>query len=116
MAMVVALLSTTFEGANQKSRRAYRTPQFRLLWISLLTPAPPPPGVLVVASSLDPVVVNGEDRSANSPSVAGEEVALPTETVLSTSPPTGLSFKFMRLVLAFVIPNNFLLDSYSFMF
>ena len=46
-----------------------------------------PPGALAAASSLDPVVVNGEDRSTNSPSAAGEEVALPTEAVLPTGPP-----------------------------
>ena len=45
-----------------------------------------PPGTLAVASSLDPVVVSGEGRSANSPSAAGEEVVLPTEAVLSTGP------------------------------
>ena len=46
-----------------------------------------PPGSLAAASSLVPVVVSGEDRSANSPSAAGEEVALPTEAVLPTGPP-----------------------------
>ena len=46
-----------------------------------------PPGALAAASSLDPVVVSGEDRSANSPSAAGEEVALPKEAVLPTGPP-----------------------------
>ena len=46
-----------------------------------------PPGALAVASFLDPVVVSGEDRSANSPSAAGEEVALPIEAVLPKSPP-----------------------------
>ena len=45
-----------------------------------------PPGSLAAASSLDPVVVGWEDRSKNSPSVADEEVALPTEAVLSTDP------------------------------
>ena len=46
-----------------------------------------PPGASAVASSLDPVVVRWEDRSANSPSAAREEVALPTEAVLLTGPP-----------------------------
>ena len=32
-----------------------------------------PPGSMATASSLDPVVVGGEDRSVNSPSAAGEE-------------------------------------------
>ena len=45
-----------------------------------------PPGASVAASSLDPVIVSEEDRSANSPSVAGEEAALPTEAVLPTDP------------------------------
>ena len=46
-----------------------------------------PPGLSAAASSLDPVVVGGEDRSENSPSSVGEEAALPTEAVLSTDPP-----------------------------
>ena len=46
-----------------------------------------PQGVLAAASSLDPVVVSGEDRLVNSPSIAGEEVTLPTETVLPAGPP-----------------------------
>ena len=45
-----------------------------------------PPGSSAAASSLDPVVVGGEDRSKNSPSAASEEAALPTEAVLSTDP------------------------------
>ena len=45
-----------------------------------------PPGSSVVASSLDPVVVCGEDRSENSPSTAGEEAVLPTEAVLPMDP------------------------------
>ena len=48
-----------------------------------------PPGASAVASSLDPVVVSGEDRSANSPSAAGEEAVLPTdqeEAILPTDP------------------------------
>ena len=47
-----------------------------------------PPSASAAAPSLDPVAVRGEDRSTNSPSTAGEEVALPTEAVLSTGPPT----------------------------
>ena len=46
-----------------------------------------PPGASVAASSLDPVVVSREDRSANSPSAAGEEAVLSTEAVLPTDPP-----------------------------
>ena len=38
-----------------------------------------PLGASVAASSLDPVVISGEDRSANSPSVIGEEAVLPTD-------------------------------------
>ena len=38
-----------------------------------------PPGASAAASSLDPIVVSGEDRSANSPSAAGEEAVLPTD-------------------------------------
>ena len=45
-----------------------------------------PPGASVATSSLDPVVVSEEDRSTNSPSVAGEEAALPTKAVLLTDP------------------------------
>ena len=45
-----------------------------------------PPGASAAASSLDPVVVSGEDRSVNSPSAAGEEAAFPTEAVLPTNP------------------------------
>ena len=45
-----------------------------------------PLGASATASS-DPVVVSGEDHSANSSSAAGEEVALPTEVVLPTGPP-----------------------------
>ena len=44
-----------------------------------------PPGS-TVASSLDAVIVGGEDRSENSPTAAGEEAVLPTEAVLSTAP------------------------------
>ena len=44
-----------------------------------------PPGALAAASSLDPVVVSGEDRSTNSPTATGEEVALSTEAVLPTN-------------------------------
>ena len=73
-----------------------------------------PPSASAAAPSLDPVAVSGEDRSMNSPSAGGEEVALPTEAVLSTGPPTELSFKFMRLVLVFVVPNN-LLFSFGFL-
>ena len=47
-----------------------------------------PPGALAAASSLDPVVVSGEDHSTNSPSAAGEGVVLPTETVLPAGPST----------------------------
>ena len=47
-----------------------------------------PSGSTAVASSLDPVVIGGEDRSMNCPSAAGEEAALPTEVVLSTYPST----------------------------
>ena len=47
-----------------------------------------PLGSTAAASSLDPVVVGGEDRSVNSPSAAGEEATLPTEAVLLTDPPT----------------------------
>ena len=46
-----------------------------------------PPGASAAASSLDPVVVSGEDRLKNSPSVAGEEAVLPKEAVLPTDPP-----------------------------
>ena len=46
-----------------------------------------PPGSTAAASSLDPVVVGGEDRSVNSPSAVGKEAALPMEAVLSTDPP-----------------------------
>ena len=46
-----------------------------------------PPGASAAASSLDLVVVSGEDRSANSPSVAGKNAALPTEAVLLKDPP-----------------------------
>ena len=46
-----------------------------------------PPGASAAASSLDPVLIGGEDRSANSPSTASEEALLPTEVVLSTNPP-----------------------------
>ena len=46
-----------------------------------------PPGESAAAPSLDLIVVSGEDRSTNNPSVAGEEVALPIEAVLPTSPP-----------------------------
>ena len=48
------------------------------------------PGASATASSLDPIVVSEGDRSANSPSVAGEEVVLPTdqeEAALTTDPP-----------------------------
>ena len=49
-----------------------------------------PPGASAAASSsLDPVVVSGEDCSANSPSAAGEEAVLPTdqeEAILPTDP------------------------------
>ena len=46
-----------------------------------------PPGASAAAPSLDLIAVSGEDRSTNSPSAAGEEVALPTEAVLPTGPP-----------------------------
>ena len=46
-----------------------------------------PPSLSATASSLDLVVVGGEDRSENSPSAASEGVALPMEAVLSTDPP-----------------------------
>ena len=36
-----------------------------------------PPGGSAAASSLDPIVVSGEDRSVNSPSAAREEAVLP---------------------------------------
>ena len=45
-----------------------------------------PPGASAAASALDRIAVSGEDRSENSPAVAGEEVVLPTdqeEAVLS---------------------------------
>ena len=45
-----------------------------------------PPSLSATASSLDLVVVGGEDRSENSPSAASEGVALPMEAVLSTDP------------------------------
>ena len=45
-----------------------------------------PLGASADASSLDPIVVSGEDRSANSPSATDEEAVLPTEAVLSTDP------------------------------
>ena len=45
-----------------------------------------PPGTLAAASSLDHIVVSGEDRSTNSPSATGEGVVLPTETILPTGP------------------------------
>ena len=48
------------------------------------------PGASAAASSLDPVVVNEEDRSTNSPSAAEDEAVLPTdreEAVLPTDPP-----------------------------
>ena len=85
MAMVVALSHTTFVGASQKSQTACRTPQFRLLRISLPIPAAPPDST-AVASSFDPIVVGGEDRSVNSPSTASEEAALLMEAVLSMYP------------------------------
>ena len=44
-----------------------------------------PPGS-TAASSLDLIIVGGEDRSENSPSATGEEVVLPTEAILSTAP------------------------------
>ena len=44
------------------------------------------PGALAAASSLDPIVVSGEDRSTNSPSATGEGVVLPTETILPAGP------------------------------
>ena len=46
-----------------------------------------PPSALATASALDPIVVSGEDRPENSPTVAGEETVLPMaqeEAVLST--------------------------------
>ena len=46
-----------------------------------------PPSVLVVASALDPIAVSREDRSENSPAVAGEEAVFPMdreEAVLPT--------------------------------
>ena len=49
-----------------------------------------PPGASAPASSLDPIVVREEDRSADNPSAAGEEAVLPTdreEVVLPTDPP-----------------------------
>ena len=48
-----------------------------------------PPGESAAASTLDPIVVSREDRSANSPSAAGEEAVLPTdrdEAILPTDP------------------------------
>ena len=47
-----------------------------------------PPGASAAASSLDLVVVSGEDRSTNSPSAVGEGVVLPTETVFPAGPST----------------------------
>ena len=46
-----------------------------------------PPSVSAAASSLDPIVVSGENRSTNSPFAAGKEVVLPTEAVLPMGPP-----------------------------
>ena len=47
-----------------------------------------PPGVsAAAASSLDHVLVSGEDCSANSPFAVGEEAVLATEVVLSMDPP-----------------------------
>ena len=48
-------------------------------------------GASATASSLDPVVDSEGDRSANSPSAAGEEVVLPTEpeeAALASDPPS----------------------------
>ena len=46
-----------------------------------------PPGASTASSSLDHVLVSGEDCSANSPSAVGEEAVLATEVVLSMDPP-----------------------------
>ena len=46
-----------------------------------------PPGASAAASSLDPVLVSGEDRLVKSPSAVGGEAVLPTEAVLSMDTP-----------------------------
>ena len=50
-----------------------------------------PPGASAIASALDPVAVNREDRSENSPAAVGEEAVLPMdrdEADLPTDHPT----------------------------
>ena len=87
MSMLHFRTQHTWEQAKNLKRHAE---PFNSAYWGFLCQSRCPPSTSVAASSLDPVVVSGEGRSTNSPSVAGEEAVLPMdreEVVLPTDPP-----------------------------